>query len=714
MIKNRLLLFTLILVIYIFSARTISYAASIEPPQWAYNSIETLIKHGFTNNYFASKTVQSSLDSRYKMAYLVKNIIEQARQIYDTKDYAGKDLISYSDALAIYYLANEFKTELSNWNCNTDFITPMCETIYYQPKKVKTDFFYANAQSVYVNNITTGPGAAWAYDYYNVRGFVGDHSVTNKANFGVEQYTPDFKRSVGIELSGFNKSGNDILSSQYGITSMNKNVLPSNGSPRWFHHTAGDSLSSALNNQTQVNKLWYSDYKRNIFLLVGPFSPLYTNALVFTGCKNPAMYGPKYVPLTGVQLSGKTGQFRYELYGGIKYAGQGNLNNWAAPYTVNGAQTVPYNQLTQGASIGSDAFLQPFFKNIFKKLTASTWNFNYLFINDLTKNNFYPDYSTVIPFEWMAGAPGAVYGLGQGQTAVGPQQETLFGGNLYLSNIMNNIDFSFLGGRSFYKAVSTVLQSTNAYAYEASLVGNYKPLTVCLGYRYIAPKYAPLISTDAYTVQQIHNPLIATINDFQMSDTNNYPNNNKGIFGWATYEFKNKSVLTVNGYSLTQIRSSYQLNRVEPGFIDQEYPVIRSAAFSDQLATAGEIKIKYFLPYKKWTFDATADALANNRNTPGFNPLNQNAKFILANANYKLRDNLYLRGSFYQYGTVGNDPSATYRCFYQSAPSLGAYYQVDKDIGLDLTYRWFTYVDKLNAVNNYNTGFLQTEFNWKF
>lgn len=720
MTKNKFFIGAVLIVFCIALLCTTALAVTTsEPPAWTYKSIDTLLSHGLGQNYFSSETGQTKMDSRYKMAYVLKDIIERARRIYNTKDYADNGLISYNDALSIYYLSVEFKEELGYWNCDTTFLTPMCETIYYQPTKKpkppKRDFFYANAESVYVNNITTGPGAASAYDYYTVRGFVGDHSVTNKINLGLEGYSTDLKQSVGAELSGFNKSGNDILSSQYGIMSMNKNVLPSSGSIRWYHHSVGDSVSSAINNQAQVNKLWYNDYKRNIFLVVGPFAPLYTNAMVFTGLKSPAMYGPKYVPLNGAQVSGKTGQFRYELYGGVRYAGQGSMNNSWPQFWTNGAQTVPYNQLTQGVSIGSDAFLQPFFKSIFKKLKSSTWNLNYVFINDLTKNNFYPNYAMIIPFEWMTSAPGGgIYGLGQSQTAVGPQQETLWGGNLYLSNILSNIDFSFLGGRSFYKPVASVLQQVNGYAYEASLVGNYKPLTVCLGYRYIDPKYAPLISTDAYTVQQIHNPLIATINDFQMNDTDNYPNNVKGIFGWASYEFKNKSVLSLTGRSFTQIRSSYQLNRVEPGFVDQEFPVVRSAAFANQLATQGEIKIKYFLPYKKWTFDATADALSNVRNSPGFNPLGQNAKFILANASYKLRDNLYVRGGFYEYGTVGNDTSATYRCFYQSMPSVGAYYQINPNTGFDLTYRWFTYTDKLNAANNYNTGFIQTDFNWKF
>lgn len=717
--KKQILFTAVILIFFVLSSMSL-YAKPIEPPQWTYGAVDSLVKRGFASPYYANDEHLMSLNHRYMMAHLLEDIINNIRKIYDVKDYSA---VSYEDVANLSKLAYEFKEELVSLKCDTGFIKDMLYSFENPPPKPKEPpkamFAFGNLQTVYLNSAFNGTvgNIMTAYDYYNAKGFTEGYSQTRKMNLGAEFYRKDFKAVTGFQLSAFNKSGNDALSGLYGITAPERTFLPSTGSIGWvLYDSVTGNLSSTRNTAGLVNKIWYSNYNKKFYLLLGPYYPLYTNPIVFTGRKNMTLYGSNYMPLNGIQLSGESGQFFYELFGAIRYAHADTKINW--PPGMLGASstfqsTTPYNQFTQGFSIGSEKWTTPFFKRIFKNLKTATLNLNYLYMYDSTKGS-QPDFLMYIPSGWLVGDPAAGFGMLNGIARIGPQRETLWGGSLYLSNFIKNIDFSFAGGRSFYSPVYTRLSDINGYAYECSLTGNYNPLTVCFGYRYITPKYSPFFALDSYALDKYHNPAIPTINSFQTFDTSNYPNNTKGVFGWATYEFKNKSILTLTGYSRSQIKSSFMNYRAEPGFMDQRFTILQSQNFMDTTASEAEWKVKYYLPYKRWTLDYTYDKANIYRNTPNFNELNQDARYYMLNLGYKLSNKFFLKYGFYDYSTKGRDNSMAYRDFAQSRTSYGLNYKFDDSTYFDIGLYSYDHKDKFNLNRDYKATLIFTEFNLKF
>lgn len=695
--RNRI---TCLLLVLFFMAAFFSPAGAaplfpdVPEEHWARDAVADLATKGILEGYPDGTFKGDRASTRWEMALSLQRILALMQQEHTR--FATK-----AELEALRALATQLKDELNALGVRVKNLEQEYSALDMRTRHLEKVRFYGFLKGNFVQNYVKGVNSAFlgsrlspVVDWTNGRLLVSGPGFTNLAKFGT-MVRATRNTSFGIEIVGFNTTGDSIVTNYWGITPP---VLSNPFTGQGTVNPRPQSKNNIPWMKVTLDRFWYSYKPSKTLLTVGAFLNEKTDHIILRGERNPNINPPEILPFYGIDLKGNMSSkencpWSYEVsYSRLPQASfySTHLLDATLMYKYDRGEAKIHGMMVKNGAIHDGI-----------SYAAGTVNTPTL--------PAYPAAPGNLAIYWQTA------GGSTANNKLGPQSMWIVGAN-WDHDFSKKWQAYVKGGVSFYDPDKTnVVYTTGAtgYAFAVGLKANLDKFDGKLQFQSTSIDYDPFILQypgpgSGIPVFLPYSSYYA--NYYQIHDYINYPNNRQGFKLDLGYDFTKKFRAEGQFGYLWQLKPSTVANFITVGTIEPLFPYLQTAGSTvkGNVRDWG-IRLRYkFSP--EFTGRAGFYNYLQERDTVAIDDVSLREDLAYLNLKYNLTDDFALLGNYYYLKYRGHTGTSNIG-FRQHIPSIGADYDLTKAVKVGLTYRYYNHRDLLNSNNDWNAN--NWMINWK-
>lgn len=678
----------LLLLIFLTAAVSIPVMAAplfpdVPDAHWAKDAVTDLASKGILEGYPDGTFKGDRSATRWEMALMLQRTL--ARMEQEHSKFALK-----ADLEALRALVNEYKDELDAYGVRVKNVEEAYSGVEKRTNELERIRFYGLIQGSYPfvdiksATINLGTRALPVNDWTNGRILQTGSAMTTLAKLGTIVRATE-NSSFGIELAGFNTSGDPTVADYWGLTPPYlSNTFTSQGSPT----PAFQAKNNTPWTRVTLDRFWYRYKPTDTSFVFGSFSNEKMDGIMLKGERNLNINYPEILPFYGLDVKGRMNRK------------EGTPWSYEVCYTK-----LPQQSFFPTHMIGGSMMYE-----------AKQWEakVHYLHVNNTTVSDGtgigtgsanaptlapYPLAPGNVPVYWRTAAGSTV------NSKLGPQVMDSIGLDVSYKISKKWSAFGKAGFSSYDPDSGHTLYNVKAkgQAFALGVKTKLDKFDGSLTYQYASDKYDPFILQ--YPVPGSGLPAFLPystyyFNYYQLHDYITYPSNRQGVRLNLGYDFSKKTRLEGTADLLGQVKASTVSQFSTVGNVEPLFPYLQTAGsavkgnvmdwglrLSHNFTDKFQARVAYFNYMQKRAAAAIDDI-----------DLKEDLTYL--NLHYDWTKKVDVFANYYYVKYQGHTGLAN-AGFKQSIPSATLNYKFNKDVSAGVTYRHYDYKNTVTAGNDW-------------